>query len=78
MGLANRRDHATLFADFKMEGYEMRKSFAVLRAIKQTMQMVKESKRQVYSVKQEGTDLLDRMGFEQLSDDLYRWPTSES
>lgn len=78
MGLANRRDHAALFADFKMEGYEMRKSFAVLRAIKQTMQMVKESKRQVYSVKQEGTDLLDRMGFEQLSDDLYRWPTSES
>lgn len=78
LGLANRCDHATLFADFNLEGYEMRHSITVVRAIMQIMKMVKESKRQVYSVRQEGTDLLVRLGFEQVADDLYRWPTSEA
>lgn len=78
IGLANRRDCAAFFSDYKPEAHEFRHSMTVLRAIKQAMKMVKESKRKVYSVRQEGTDLLDRLGFLQIADDLYRWPTSEA
>jgi hypothetical protein len=75
IGLANRRDAAVLFSDYKPEAYEFRHSMTVLRAIKLTMKMVMKSKRPVYSVRQEGTDLLDRLGFIHVAEDVYRWPS---
>lgn len=73
IGLANRADCATLFSDYKPAALEFRLSMTVLRAIKKAMQIVKDSKRPVYAVRQEGTDLLERLGFEHVSDEVYRW-----
>jgi hypothetical protein len=73
LGVANRADCATFFADYKPEAWEVRRAMTVLRAIKKAMQIVKDSKRPVYAVRQEGTDLLVRLGFEQVSDEVYRW-----
>lgn len=73
IGVANRKDCATLFSDYKPEAYEFRHSITVLRAIKKAMQLVKDSKRVVYAIRQEGTDLLVRLGFEHVSGEVYRW-----
>lgn len=73
IGLANRADCATFFADYKPEASEFLRSMTVLRAIKKAMQIVMDSKRPVYAVRQEGTDLLVRLGFEHVSGEVYRW-----
>lgn len=73
MGLIYRRDSALLFSDYKPEAWEFRHSMAVLRAIKKVMALVIQSQRPVYSVRQEGSDLLDRLGFTPVSEDVYRW-----
>lgn len=73
IGLVFRRDGAWLFSDYQPEALNFRHSMAVLRAIKKAMTLVKKSKRPVYSVRQEGTDLLERLGFVQISEDVYKW-----
>lgn len=75
MGLAYRKDCALLFSDYKPEVWELRHSMAVGRAIKKTMDLLSQCKRPIYSVKQEGTDLLDRLGFVPVSEDVYKWPS---
>lgn len=75
MGIANRNDCATLFSDYTPEAYELRHSLTILRAVKKVMQLVQESKRTVYAVRQDGTDMLVRLGFEHVSDEVYRWPS---
>lgn len=75
VGLAYRPHCVLLFADYKPEAWEFRHSMTVLRAIKKVMTLVTQCKRPVYSVRQEGTDLLDRLGFVPVSEDLYRWPS---
>jgi hypothetical protein len=73
IGLANRPNCATLFSDYTPEAYERRHSMTVLRAIYKAMQMVKQSKRPVYAVRQEGTDLLVRLGFQKIDEEVYQW-----
>jgi hypothetical protein len=75
MGLAYRKDCVLLFSDYKPEAWEFRSSTVVGRAIKKIMTLVSQCKRPVYSVRQEGSDLLDRLGFVPVSEDLYRWPS---
>lgn len=73
IGLVLRKQCALLFADYTPLAYELRHSMAILRAIKKAMTLVQKSKRPVYSVRQEGTDLLVRLGFIQVSEDVYKW-----
>lgn len=73
MGIAHRKDCATLFSDYTPKAYELRHSMTILRAVKKVMRIVQESKRTVYAVREEGTDLLVRLGFEHVSDEVYKW-----
>lgn len=75
IGLAYRPDCATAFSDSKPEIDPYRKSMTVLRAIKKVMQMVKDSKRTVYALRQEETDTIVRLGFEHVQDEVYKWPS---
>lgn len=49
--------------------------FEVLRAIKLAMSLVESSKCDVYAVREEGTDILLRLGFEHFEGDIYKWPS---
>ena len=74
IGLAEGIDCRTLFADSKPELDPYIKSMTVLRAIKLAMQLVKQSKKTVLAMRRPGTDMLIRLGFEHVRDDIYRWP----
>lgn len=73
IGIAYGLDCATLFADYKSEIDPYRKRMTVLRAIKLAMTLVESCGRDVYAKRQEGTDIVERLGFEHLENEVYRW-----
>lgn len=73
IGLAMGLDCATLYSDAKPEIEPHLKRMAVLRAIKLAMQLVEACGREVYAKRQEGTDIILRLGFEHLEGEVYRW-----
>jgi len=75
IGLAMGVDCCTLFADSKPEIEPYLKSMAVYRAIALAMKLVKQSKRTVLAIRQPGTDILPRLGFEHVQGEVYRWPS---
>lgn len=77
IGLARDRDCDKLFSDAKPEVMPHMARFAVLRMIKLAMSMVESSGRDVYAVRQEGTDILVRLGFRHVEGDIYKWPNSQ-
>lgn len=74
IGLGYGKDCATLYSDAKPEAHALRHRFEILRAIKLAMTLVKECKREVVAIRQEGTDILLRLGFEHLEGEIYTWP----
>ena len=74
IGLAMGIDCATLYSDAKPALDPYLKRMPVLRAIKLAMSLVKNCGRDVYAKRQEGTDIIERLGFEQLEGEVYRWP----
>lgn len=73
IGLARGSGCEKLFSEYKPEMHLHR--FEVLRAIKLAMTLVESSKCDVYAVREEGTDILLRLGFEHVEDDIYKWPS---
>lgn len=73
IGIAYGLDCATLFADYKPEIDPYRKRMTVLRAIKLAMTLVESCGRDVYAKRQEGTDIVERLGFDHLENEVYRW-----
>lgn len=73
IGLAYGLDCATLYSDAKPELDPHMQRFEVLRAIKLAMTLVESCGRAVYAKRQEGTDILLRLGFEQLDGEVYQW-----
>lgn len=73
IGLAYGIDCATLYSDAKPELEPHLRRFEVLRAIKLAMKLVESCGREVYAKRQEGTDIVERLGFEQLEGEVYRW-----
>jgi hypothetical protein len=73
IGLAYGIDCATLYSDSKPEIEPHMKRFEVLRAIKLAMRLVMTCRRDVYAKRQEGTDIVERLGFEQLEGEVYKW-----
>lgn len=71
IGLADTGDVRRLFSDYKPE--LNLKSMTILRAIKLAMQMVCASRKPVVAVEQPGTNMLQRLGFVHVEDDVYRW-----
>lgn len=74
IGLARDAGCEKLFSEYKPEMNQHLRRFEVLRAIKLAMSLVKSSKCDVYAVREEGTDILLRLGFEHVEDDIYKWP----
>lgn len=74
IGLARNGGCEKLFSEYKPEMQEHLRRFEVLRAIKLAMTLVESSRCEVYAVREEGTDVLLRLGFEHVEDDIYKWP----
>jgi hypothetical protein len=73
IGLARDVGCERLFSNSK-PALDLRR-FEVLRAIKLAMTLVESSRCDVYAVREEGTDILLRLGFEHVEDDIYKWPS---
>lgn len=73
IGVAYGIDCATLYSDLKPEIEPHLQRFEVLRAIKLAMSLVESCGRDVYAKRQEGTDILLRLGFEKLDGEVYQW-----
>lgn len=76
IGLAYGLDCATMFSDMKTELEPHIRRFPVLRAIKMAMSLADSCGRDVYAVRQEGTNILPRLGFEHYDGDIYKWHSS--
>jgi hypothetical protein len=76
MGLAYGRDCATMFSDSKPKIEPFKRRMTVLRAIKMAMRLADTCGRDVYAVRQDGTDILPRLGFEHFDGDIYKWHSS--
>jgi hypothetical protein len=74
IGLARDAGCEKLFSEYKPEMDPHLRRFEVLRAIKLAMTLVESSKCDVYAVREEGTDILLRLGFEHVEGDIYKWP----
>lgn len=74
IGLARNDGCEKLFSEYKPEMQPHLYRFEVLRAIKLAMSLVESSKGDVYAVREAGTDVLLRLGFEHVEDDIYKWP----
>jgi hypothetical protein len=75
IGLARESGCEKLFSEYKPEMQPHLRRFEVLRAIKLAMTLVESAKCDVYAVRDEGTDILLRLGFEHVEDDIYKWPS---
>lgn len=73
IGLALGIDCATLYSDVKPALEPHLRRLPVLRALKLSMKLVKQCGRDVYAIRQSGTDLLPRLGFEHLEGEVYVW-----
>lgn len=72
IGLAKEPDRDRLFSEYKPELEPHIRRIAVLRAIKAVMAWVEASKIPVYAIS-EGTGILERLGFKQVSGEIYTW-----
>lgn len=61
------------FSEYKPELEPYLKSMAILRAIKAAQQLFAQSKRPVYAVREECTNILERVGFKHEADGVYKW-----
>lgn len=76
IGLAYGLDCATMFSNSKPQLEPHKRRMPVLRAIKMAMRLADTCGRDVYAVRQEGTDILPRIGFEHFDGDIYKWHSS--
>jgi hypothetical protein len=76
IGIAYGVDCATMFSNMKPELEPHKRRIPVLRAIKMAMRLADTCGRDVYAVRQEGTGILPRLGFEHYDGDIYKWQSS--
>ena len=74
IGLARDAGCEKLFSESKPALDPHLRRFEVLRAIKLAMTLVESTRCDVYAVREEGTDVLLRLGFEHVEGDIYKWP----
>ena len=72
VGLSRWQDHARYFSEYKPEFEPHMKTMPVLRAIKKSMEWVKQSPMLVLAIA-DNPPLLDRLGFTHLHEDVYIW-----
>lgn len=76
IGVVTRFGQKVLFSEYRPElGNDIR-SFAVRRAAIEMTRLAISSKLPVFSVKEEESDVLERLGFERVSGDIYQWRSS--
>lgn len=78
IGLTHSSSIAHFFSEYRPDFAPQMKTFMGRRviqlALKRAMQFVIESKKPVIAVCDEGTHMLERLGFEQVEGETYRWP----
>lgn len=77
IGVARQNDCGQFFSEYKSQFRPHLKSMATLRALKQAMQIVKESKLPVYAMAEEqepdAVRILARLGFIRENENVFRW-----
>lgn len=64
----------TLQSEYKPELAPYLRCFPVLRAISHVMGWVRSSSKPVLAIRENGSDVLVRLGFDQVRGDVYCWP----
>lgn len=78
IGIARHSEYAQLFSEYRDNWVPHMKSMTTLRALKQAVTMIKESRLPVYAeadeCEPESEHIITRMGFVHVNDRLFRWP----
>jgi hypothetical protein len=74
VGLAHEGPYLKFFSEEKPELASHRRRVAVLRALQEVMRWVRDARQLVLSLSN-NADLMRRLGFERIEDDVYVWPT---
>ena len=74
IGLAKDVDYDKVFSEYKPVLEPYLKSITVMRALKQFMKWVESSQVPVYAMSVTDSGILDKLGFEHISGELYQWP----
>jgi hypothetical protein len=74
VGLASEGPYQKLFSDERPEFEPHRRSMAVLRAIKRVQDWIRACPQVVFSESQ-NRPLLERLGFQQIEEGIFVWPT---
>jgi hypothetical protein len=74
IGLAKDSNYDKAFSEYKPSLEPYLKSITVMRAIKQFMKWVQDSKVPVYAMCVTTSGILDKLGFVQVEGELYQWP----
>jgi hypothetical protein len=72
IGLAREPDRERMFSEYLLELKPLLRSMAVLRAIKAVMRWVESSRVPVYAIS-EGTGVLERLGFQHVTGEVFEW-----
>lgn len=75
IGLKHEPGRLILFADGSPQLGDDVRSFAVRRAVLAMVRHALRSKLPLFSVREPGSDVLPRLGFEPVTGDLYKWPS---
>lgn len=73
IGLAKRGEVLHAFSEYKPQIATHLKCMTVLRMIKFAVRMFEEAKLPIYAMAESDNGLLERLGFERVREDLYRW-----
>jgi hypothetical protein len=73
IGLARQQGSARAFSEYKPELEPFLKSIAVARAIKAAQKMFASYALPIYAIREGCAGILERVGFVQHSDEVYRW-----
>jgi|AGTN01.3.fsa_nt_gi hypothetical protein len=73
IGMAYERDRLRAFSEFREDLAPCLRSMPVLRAIKAAQRMFAGTRRPLIAVRECGSGILERLGFEQLEGEVYVW-----
>lgn len=73
IGMVDERFRMRAFSEYKPELEPYRKSITVLRAVKAAQQMFASCTKPIVAVREGCPKILERVGFEQIQDDVYAW-----
>lgn len=73
IGLSYDKHYAVLFSEYKPSLVPHISRIQIMRALVLVMRWVHASRRPIYAARSGDTDILEKLGFEQVEGEVYRW-----